>query len=422
MTHGILSFNADGSFTYTPDPNYHGVDSFTYTATDGLLVSNTATVTITVQSVNDAPIANAGENQNVATGATVQLDGSASSDPDGDALTYLWELTTKPEGSTAALSSATAVNPTFVADKAGSYQLRLTVNDGAVDSAPDTINVEAATVNQSPLAKDLFINIAGDTPATVILRGSDPDGDSLTFTFANPAHGSISGTAPILTYTPQTEYLGPDSFTYQVDDGKGGTATAIVSINICVSSNGLTAYFPFNNNAKDESGNSNDGTINGVTPVADRTGKLYSAYRFDGVNDYISIPSTSISSIYSFTVAAWVRNLDTSFGDDTSNHIFTFNNTDIRLGLDKNFRYFLRMSWSTYRGDIVVSSASTFPDNNYHHVAGVYDYGNSIFKIYVDGKLEGTNTYSLAVPIRTSPHYIGDWEQAVPDIIPGRAI
>ncbi len=346
----------------------------------------------------------------MATGATAQLDGSASSDPDGDALTYLWALTSKPEGSAAALSSATVVNPTFVADKAGVYLVRLTVSDGIVNSAPDTINVEAITVNQSPLAKDLFINIAGDTPATVILRGSDPDGDSLTFTFANPGHGNISGTAPILTYTPQAAYLGPDSFTYQVDDGKGGTATATVSINICVSSNGLTAYFPFNNNAKDESGNSNDGTINGVTPVADPTGKLYSAYRFDGVNDYINIPSTSISSIYSFTVAAWVRNLDATFGDGSSNHIFTFNDPTTAIGLDKNFKYFLKMGWSTYRGSIDVYSASTFPDTNYHHVAGVYDYGNSIFKIYVDGKLEGTNTYNLTVPIRTSPHYIGDWE------------
>ena len=259
--HGALTLNADGSFTYTPGLNYHGVDFFTYTATDGLPVSDTATATITVQSGNDAPIADAGENQNVATGATVQLSGAASSDPDGDALMYLWEIASKPEGSTAALSSATVVNPTFVADKAGLYQASLVVSDGTVNSVQDVINIEAVTVNKSPVAKDLSIDIAGDTPVTIILRASDSDGDSLTFsTSTNPLHGTLSGTPPLLIYTMEQGYLGSDSFIYQVDDGKGGIGTATVTIDVCLGMNGLVAYYPFNNNANDESGNGNNGT------------------------------------------------------------------------------------------------------------------------------------------------------------------
>jgi RHS repeat-associated protein len=412
-THGSLSLNANGSFTYAPAPNWHGVDTFSYTATDGSLASNLATVTITVQSVNDAPIANAGVNQNVATGATVQLDGSASSDPEGDPLTYQWTLTSKPEGSAAALSNAAIVNPTFVADRAGLYQIRLVVNDGTVDSVPDTITVEAITYNQEPLAQDLFINMAGDTSATIILRGSDPDGDPVTFSVGDPAYGTLSGTAPILTYTPQTGYLGPDSFTYQVDDGKGGTKTATVSINICVSANGLAAYYPFHNNAKDESGNGNDGKVSGALPTADRTGKVYSAYRFDGADDYIAIPNASMTSTNSFSVAAWVRNLDNSFGDTTRNHIFTLSDPNTALALEPDYRFSFRAGWVVYSFGTIYST-NTFTDNNYHHVAAVYDYNNLVIKLYVDGKLEGSATINRTIGIGTGPHYIGNYSHVSP--------
>jgi hypothetical protein len=93
---------------------------------------------------NQSPVANAGTDQNVATTSVVTLDGSVSSDPDGDTLTYTWSLATKPADSNAQLSDSSVVSPMFVTDMNGSYVIELTVNDGTVTSALVSITVVAA--------------------------------------------------------------------------------------------------------------------------------------------------------------------------------------------------------------------------------------------------------------------------------------
>ena len=107
---------------------------------DGRVNSMAATVTIIA---NLPPVANAAPGQNRATGTLVTLDGSGSTDADGDALTYHWSFTAKPADSTATLSSATVVSPTFMADKDGVYVLNLVVYDGHVESAPFTVTIIA---------------------------------------------------------------------------------------------------------------------------------------------------------------------------------------------------------------------------------------------------------------------------------------
>ena len=99
---------------------------------------------ITALAVNNAPVANAGPDQNVAVDDLVTLTGAGSSDPNGNPLTYAWTLSSKPVGSTAVLTGATTVSPTFTADLAGTYVASLVVNDGTVNSAPDTVSVVAA--------------------------------------------------------------------------------------------------------------------------------------------------------------------------------------------------------------------------------------------------------------------------------------
>ena len=95
-------------------------------------------------------MANAGPDQTVLTTQTVQLNGSASTDVDGDPLTYAWSFVNRPAGSAATLSNPSIVNPTFVADKFGLYTVQLIVNDGTVNSAPDTVVI--STQNSAPVA------------------------------------------------------------------------------------------------------------------------------------------------------------------------------------------------------------------------------------------------------------------------------
>jgi PKD repeat protein len=97
----------------------------------------------TIPTGTSIPVANAGPDQSVSVGTTVQLDGGGSSDADGDSLTYQWSMTSKPTGSSAALSDPSVINPTFSADMGGGYVIQLIVNDGNTNSAADTVQVSA---------------------------------------------------------------------------------------------------------------------------------------------------------------------------------------------------------------------------------------------------------------------------------------
>jgi hypothetical protein len=99
---------------------------------------------------NNPPVANAGPDQTVLMGDAVTLDGSASSDVDGDPLTFSWSFSSVPAGSTAALDTADPVHPTFLVDVAGTYVVQLIVNDNNADSAPDTVDI--TTGNSPPVA------------------------------------------------------------------------------------------------------------------------------------------------------------------------------------------------------------------------------------------------------------------------------
>ncbi|MDH4056746.1 MAG: PKD domain-containing protein [Gammaproteobacteria bacterium] len=137
--------------------------------------------TVMIDTLNSAPVADAGADQTLPVGAMVQLDGSGSFDADGNPLTYLWTLSAVPVGSTAVLSNPFVANPVFVIDQPGTYTASLVVNDGFVNSAAAEVLI--ATENSRPVA-DAGPDIGAFVGDTVQLDGSassDVDNDPLSY-------------------------------------------------------------------------------------------------------------------------------------------------------------------------------------------------------------------------------------------------
>jgi RHS repeat-associated protein len=192
------------------------------------------TFSINGQTANTPPIANAGPDQSGQLGSTITLDGSASSDFDGDLLTYNWNLTSKPTGSAALLTNPNTTNPTLFLDKSGTYVGSLVVNDGKVNSAPDTITI--STLNVPPVA-DAGGNQRAQVNTTVTLDGSgstDADGDSLTYAWSFSAKPTGSGAllSSSTAVKPTFSVDKPGTYVLQlvVNDGKVNSQAAQVTV------------------------------------------------------------------------------------------------------------------------------------------------------------------------------------------------
>jgi hypothetical protein len=212
--HGSLAFNADGSFTYSPG-GHVGTVSFNYRATDGTFQSNPASVQI--QCTNTAPIANAGTDSNAVETQQVTLDGSLSSDPDGDTLSYSWQ---QISGTTVTLSNQLSASPDFTAPlvpaSGDTLTFQLTVSDGSLTST-SLVNVTIAKMQQAPVAIAKVVNASVPAGALVVLDGSDsydPDNDPLTYqwtqiagpvvTIHDATSQTASFTAPFVGFSGQT--------------------------------------------------------------------------------------------------------------------------------------------------------------------------------------------------------------------------
>ena len=227
-THGTLTGTAP-NLTYTPDGNFTGWDWIEFKANDGTVdSSDAACVDFEVRPVNDAPVADDGNftlDEDVPTGFSL-----SAHDVDGDSLTYT--VTTGPTHGTL---TGTAPNLTYTpdADYNGTDVLKFQADDGTVMSDEATVNITINPVNDAPVAKELNVTLAEDGSTSVVLDGNDAENDPLTFSVTTaPSHGTLTGTAPNLTYTPDPDYFGADSFEYIANDGSLNSPPVAVSVDV----------------------------------------------------------------------------------------------------------------------------------------------------------------------------------------------
>ncbi|MCI0666678.1 MAG: PKD domain-containing protein, partial [Methylococcaceae bacterium] len=216
--------------TFTADKP--GVYVIHLVVNDGTTDSLPASVTITT--ADTAPVANAGANQTVFVGTLVQLDGSGSTDVDGDPLTFTWSLISLPAGSTAQLSDPKIFNPTFVADQPGTYVAQLVVNDGHIDSAAATVTI---TTKNSPPVADAGPDQSVPLGSTVILDGRnsfDVDLDTLLYAWSllSKPTGSLADIQNPTSDQPSFDVDKPGTYVPQliVDDGQVKSAPDTVVI------------------------------------------------------------------------------------------------------------------------------------------------------------------------------------------------
>jgi hypothetical protein len=223
-----------GQLVYTPNGNFFGADTFTYTVSDGQGGTDTATVSITVTSVNDVPLAN-DDATTTPEDTPITVDVLANdSDVDGDTL-KITGITDGANG-TAVLNTDGTVTFTPNANFFGSDTFTYTVNDGQGGTDSATVSITVTSVNDVPVANDDTATTLEDTPITVDVLANDTDADSDTLAITGVTDGA-NGTAVLnadgtVTFTPNANFFGSDSFTYTVSDGQGGTDSATVGVTV----------------------------------------------------------------------------------------------------------------------------------------------------------------------------------------------
>ena len=224
--HGPEDCSAD--VTYTPALNYNGSDSFTFKVNDGTVDSAAATVSITVNAVNDAPSCSA-----VSLTTDEDTPGDANpncTDIDSGSLTYAI-VSAASHGTASILAGKLHYVPN--ANYNGSDSFTYKASDGALDSNTATVSATVNAVNDAPSCSAVSLTTDEDTPGDANPNCTDIDSGSLTYAIVSAAsHGTASILAGKLHYVPNANYNGSDSFTYKASDGALDSNTATVSATV----------------------------------------------------------------------------------------------------------------------------------------------------------------------------------------------
>ncbi len=229
-TSGSVTVNDDGTIIYTPNSGFFGTDTFTYTVRDSF--GSEATATVTVQ-VDERPPVTAGADQaSTDRNQPVTIGVLANDAGEGLTITAVGDAT---NGSVAFSDEFITYTPDQNYVGTDSFTYTITDRFGQTSSATVSVTINAA--NQAPVANDDEVETGKNDPVTidVLANDTDADGDTLTIVSVTPDKTEF-GTVEIVNnqvlYTPMAEWWGEDEFTYTIEDGFGGTATATVRLTV----------------------------------------------------------------------------------------------------------------------------------------------------------------------------------------------
>ena len=254
---------------YTPDANFNGGDSFTYTVSDGNGGTDTANVSVTVNSVNDVPVANP-DSGSTSEDTSVGINVIANdSDADGDSLTVSGN-TQGSNGSVVCAGVSCTYTPAANFNGSDSFSYTASDGNGGTDSA--TVSVTVSAVNDPPtaVADSASTQEGQQVTISVLNNDSDPDGDSLTLqSVGSASNGTASKVGNQVSYTPNGGFTGTDNFSYTASDGNGGTDTANVTVTVTPSNSPPNAVNDSTTVNEDSSGNSINVLSNDTDPDGD---------------------------------------------------------------------------------------------------------------------------------------------------------
>ena len=228
---------------YTPAPDFFGTETFTYTVSDGSGGTDTGTVVVTVNNVNEQPIANDDTTTTVAEDSADNIINvlTNDTDPDGDTLTITAVGTGSQGGTIQIADGASSIRYTPAADKFGTETFTYTISDGNGGSDTATVTVTITPVNDNPDAVDDTLPVLQDsTNNTLDVLANDliaPDeGETLTITAVGATNNggtvTIANDNRSLVYAPAAGFVGTETFTYTISDGNGGSDTATVTVQV----------------------------------------------------------------------------------------------------------------------------------------------------------------------------------------------
>ncbi len=432
--HGTLDwpysgYTSDGTFVYTPDPDFVGTDEFYILYSDGIEYK---AALVTVEVVNGAPLVTSTDHDLI-----VMKNGSTSGqltaeDPEEGELTFsissiashgTVSLTVDPE-------VPTKVTYNYVPDpeSISSDQFTITVTDDLGATTSVTVYVQ---VNQAPTADADIETVPHDGQLEGVLTGSDPDvADALTFSqLTDPTHGDITSFDPSTgeyTYEPDPGYVGPDSFDFQVSDNRGGTHTATLTIDV---TNAAPVVASFDNNLVVLKNQSIEWSFDASDPDDDplsftilNDGLYGTAYYDEGDDKYYYSPDTdsiaddqftvrvtdSVGAFTDFTVYVQVNQAPTADADiETVPHdgqlegVLTGSDPDVADALT-----FSQLTDPTH-GDITSFDPST---GEYTYEPDPGYVGPDSFDFQVSDNRGGTHTATLTIDVTNAAPVVASFD------------